>query len=173
MKKFFAVLMAVLLTFTVCGCDFLKDVSDMVQNEVAQAKTFEFDGLSIDLTTDFMRMNFVDEDYDFIVGTGELTIMGEKWLNSDTGLEEFTASEFAEYHRFLLEKANPTELTDLQGIPTLQYETTGDDGAVIKAAVMYYKSTDGFWLVTFAGNSDDFEKAYNDICVYAQSVNIK
>ena len=100
MKKFFAVLMVVLLTFSLCGCDFLKDVSDMAQNKVAQAKTFEFDGLSIDLTTDFMRMNFVDEDYDFIVGTVGITIMGAKWLNSETELGDFTVTEFAEYHRF-------------------------------------------------------------------------
>ena len=64
-------------------------------------------------------------------------------------------------------------MTDLQGIPTLQYETTGEDGAVIKAAVMYYKAEDGFWIITFAGNAEDFENTYTDICGYAQSVKLK
>lgn len=168
MKKILAVLMAILLIFTLCACDFLKDVKDMAENEVAQPKTFEAEGISIGLTTDFLQMDFVDKDYDFIFGDKTLTVMGEKWLNSETELGDFTVAEFAEYHRFLLEKINPTALSDLEGIPTMQY-TTED----ITAAIMYYKATDCFWIVTFACDSDKFTNIYDDITQYAKSVVVK
>ena len=173
MRKIFATLMAVYLIFSLCGCDFLKDVSDKAANDVAKPKTFEMDGVSIELTTDFLQMDFVDEDYDFIIGDETLTIMGEKWLNSDTELGDFTVQEFAEYHRFLLEKVNPTILNDMDGIPTMKYTTSKNKDEDITAAVMYYKADDCFWIITFACNSDEFLKIYNDICEYAKSVKVE
>lgn len=172
MKKLFAILLTLSLMFAVCGCDFLKDAADLAANPIAQAKTFEVEGISIDLTTDFLQMDFVNEDYDFIIGDKTLTIMGEKFLNSETELGEFTVNEFAEYHRFLLEKINPTELSDLGGIPTMQYTTSSDDGGNITAAVMYYKAEDCFWVITFAADSEKFSKIYDDICEYAESVEV-
>ena len=172
MKKLIAVILAVCFIFSLSGCSFLKDVSDMAQNEIPQAKTFKADGLSIDLTTDFLQMDFVDKDYNFIIGNDDLTVMGEKWLNSDTELGDFTVGEFAEYHRFLLEKINPTILNDMDGIPTMKYTTTADDGGEITAAVMYYKSDDSFWIVTFAADTDKFLKLYDEICTYAKSVKV-
>ena len=173
MKKFFAVILMLLLTVALCGCDFLKDVNDMAENPVAKPKTFEAEGISIELTTDFLQMGFVDEDYDFIIGDKTLTVMGEKWLNSETELGDFTVNEFAEYHRFLLEQINPTELSDLDGIPTMQYKTPADDGGNITAAVTYYKTEDCFWVVTFAADSEKFSKIYDDICKYAKSIVVK
>ena len=173
MRKITAIIITFLLAFAFCGCTTLKDVGDYVENDQPKPKTFEYDGISIDLTADFLRMDFVDEDCDFIIGDGDLTIMGEKWLNSETELGDFTVQEFAEYHRFLLEKINPTILSDLDGIPTMKYTTTGDDGKDITAAVMYYKAKDCFWILTFATDSDIFLKTYDDISEYAKSVKIK
>lgn len=172
MKKFITVILAVCFIFSLSGCSFLKDVSDMAQNEIPQAKTFKADGLSIDLTTDFLNMDFINKEYNFIIGNDDLTVMGEKWLNTETELGDFTVGEFAEYHRFLLEKINPTILNDMDGIPTMKYTTTADDGGEITAAVMYYKATDGFWIVTFAADTDKFLKLYDEICTYAKSVKV-
>ena len=72
MKKFITVILAVCFILSLSGCSFLKDVSDMAQNEIPQAKTFKADGLSIDLTTDFLNMDFVDKDYNFIIGATRL-----------------------------------------------------------------------------------------------------
>ncbi len=173
MKKILAVLMALCLIFSLCGCDFLKDVSDKAANDVAKPKTFEMDGVSIELTTDFLQMDFVDEDYDFIIGDETLTIMGEKFLNSETDFGDFSAQEFAEYHRFLLENINPTIISDLEGIPTMKYTTTKDDGKEITASLMYYKAKDCFWILTFATDSDKFLKLNKDINEYAKSVKVE
>lgn len=173
MKKVLAILMAFAMIFCVCGCNFAKDIKDKMDNDVPQPKTFEDTGISIELTTDFLRMDFVDEDYDFIIGNEIITIMGEKWSNNETGFEEFGLYEFAEYYRLLFESVNPTIVSDMEGIPTIKYTTTKKDGGDITAAVMFYESADSFWAVTFATDSDEFLKNYDDICKYAKSVKVE
>lgn len=81
MRKFLSVLMVICLMFSLCGCAFLRDVADSTVNNDEKVKVFDFEGLSIELTTDFLRMDFISEDYDVIVGDGEITVMGIKMLN--------------------------------------------------------------------------------------------
>ena len=58
MKKILAVILTfACLAISLSGCTFLKDATDLVLNDEAKAKTFEFDGISIELTTDFLRMD--------------------------------------------------------------------------------------------------------------------
>ena len=78
MKKVLALFMVICFMTTLCGCTFLKDVSDLSGKE--EPKTFQFDGVSIELTTEFLRMDFISKDYDFVVGTDDLTVMGERRL---------------------------------------------------------------------------------------------
>lgn len=170
MKKLLSVLMAVCLMLSLCGCNFLKDVADMSANGTPKTKTFEFDGLSIELTTDFLQMDFIDEEYDFIVGSEKLTITGIKMLHSDTQFQDFTVSEFADYFRFSMDIENPTELTDLDGIPTMQYTAPSDDGEDQRVAMMYYKADDAFWILCFVTPADKFEGMYDKICKYAKTV---
>lgn len=161
--------MVICLMFSLCGCAFLRDVADSTVNNDEKAKVFDFEGLSIELTTDFLRMDFISEDYDVIVGDGEITVMGIKMLNEETQLGDLTVMEFAQNFRSQMEANNPTEITEIDGIPTMQYVSTeGDD--VQKIAVMYYKASDCFWILCFAVEADDFAENYNDICKYAKTV---
>lgn len=76
MKKVLSVLMVLCLVVSLAGCDFLKDVADSAK--VEEPKTFEFDGISIELTTNFLRMEFISDEYDFIVGDEILSVFGIK-----------------------------------------------------------------------------------------------
>lgn len=169
MKKVLSILMMVCLLFSLCACDFAKDVADSAINSEDKAKTFDFEGISIELTTDFLRMDFISEDYDFVVGDDELTVMGIRMLNSDTGMEEFSVLEFAQNFRSLMEEQNPTRITEIDDIPTMQYNST-DSGEEQTVAVMFYKGQDCFWAVCFVTMTDDFHEKYSDICKYAKTV---
>ena len=172
MKKLLALLMAFCLVFSLCGCDFAKDIADSAINEKAKAKTFEFDGVSIKLTTDFLRMDFVSEDYDFVVGNEELTIMGLEMDFEDSEVAALSVSEFAEFFRSNMTESDPTEVEETNSIPSIQYRKTTDDGEELTPAVMFYKGDDCFWAICFAADTDDFDELYDDILKYAKSVKV-
>lgn len=169
MKKALSILMVVCLMVSLCACDFLEDVADSAMNMEAEAKIFDFEGISIELTTDFLRLDFIDDDYEFIVGDEVLTVMGIKTLYEGTDLEDLTVLEFADNFRSLMEADNPTEITEMDGIPTMQYTGSDSEGEVT-CAVMYYKASDCFWVVCFATSTEDFDGMYGDICRYAKTV---
>ena len=169
MKRLLVVLLAVCMTFSLCACTFAKDVADSTLNIKAKAKTFEFDGISIELTTDFMRMDFISEEYDFIVGTETLTLMGIKMDNGETALGDMPVKDFAENFRSLMLDSNPTKITLIDNIPTMQY-TASEDGEEQTIAVMFYKASDCFYVLCFGADSEDFNEQYEDICKYAKTV---
>ena len=169
MKKIFSVVIVLVLCLSLCGCAFMRDIADSSMNIKEKAKTFQFDGLSIELTTDFLQMDFISEDYDFIVGNEDLTVMGIKMPNGETDIGDYTVDEFAEHFRNMMIDSNPTEIIKIDGIPSMQYTSNdGDDTQTV--GVMYYKGSDCFWILCFATESDDFVENYNDICKYAKSV---
>ena len=102
MKKILALILVACMAFSLCACDFAKDLADSTLNIKAQAKTFDFDGISIELTTDFVRMDFISDEYDFIVGTETLTLMGIKVENEGSALDEIPVKDFAENFRSLI-----------------------------------------------------------------------
>ena len=170
MKKIISICISLILCLTLCSCDFMQDVMDLAESVGnVQSKTFEFDGLTIELTTGFLRMDFISDDYDFVVGDGTVTVLGVKSDHDDTELRDLTVMEYAELFRENMEEVNPTEIQEIDGIPTLQYAVDTDDGEQT-FAVMYYKGTDCFWVVCFAAYTDIFPDNYDDICKYAKSV---
>lgn len=164
--------MAFCLLFSLCSCDFAKDVADSAINEKAKAKTFELDGVSIKLTTDFLRMDFVSKDYDFVVGDEELTVMGLEMDFDESEVESLTVLEFAEFFRSNMLDSDPTEVEEMSGIPVFEYRADSDDGEELTTAVMFYKGDDCFWAICFAAETDDFDELYDDICKYAKSVKV-
>jgi len=169
MKKVISVLVAVLLLLSLCACDLLSDAIDSVENEEAKPKTFTYEGISIELTTDFLRMDFISEEYDFIVGDDLLAVMGMKVTFDDTDISNYTVKEFAENFHQVFEENNPTELTDIDGIPVFQYRVIDDEDDQTMA-VTFHKAEDCFWLVMFGADTAEFSKVYPDICKYAKTV---
>ena len=166
MKKIIAALMVLCLTFSLCGCAFLKDISDSTGK--VEPKVFEYDGLSIELTTEFLRMDFLSEENEFTVGTEDLSIFGIKIV--EEGVEDISLEDYAETFHSMLEYDDVTSLTYLDGIPTMQYTEPDDLGNDTRIAVMVYKGTDCFWLIIFTAEPEVFDKEYDNIVKYAKSV---
>ncbi len=166
MKKVIALFTVICLMTTLCGCALLKDIVDSTGRE--KPKTFEFDGVSIELTNQFFRMDFLSEDYDFVVGTDDITVMGVKAVVEDN--EEIPVIDYADFYRTAIAYKNPTEITEIDDVPTFQCVMDDEDGEDTRVAVMFYKGTDCFWVIFFAADTDDFSENYNDICKYAKTV---
>ncbi len=130
---------------------------------------FDLDGISIELTSDFLRTDFVNEEFDFIVGTEYLTVMGIKVDDNGSGIIDYSVLEFAEQFRPLLESDDPSDITVTDGIPTFQYRSVSD-GIDQTNAVMFYKGSDCFWVVSFITSTDVFDGTYDEIIKYAKTV---
>ena len=136
MKKVLSILMALCLVVSLAGCNFLKDFAD--STKIEKPKTFEFDGISIELTTDFLRMEFISDDYDFIVGNEKLSVLGIKTDTEGTDLEDMSAFEYAQNFRMMMEDSEPTDITFIDDIPTMQY-TEDEEDEQQTCAVTFYK----------------------------------
>lgn len=167
MKKILSAFLVFCLLLSLCGCTFLSDVADMGEKE--EPKIFEFDDISMELTTKYLRMDFVSEDYEFIVGNDVLTIMGTEVEFEDTDLAKLTVIEFAEYFRGLMVDNNPTEISEIDGIPTMQY-TAISDSKEQTATIKYYKSDESFWIICFVIDSKNYEDLSDDIKKFAKTV---
>ena len=167
-KKICAFLLALCFVFSLCGCDFLKDISDEALNPTAKSKTFEFEGISIELTTDFTRMNFVSDEYDFVVSGYDVTVCGVKTTKDLSEYPDFSVKDYAETYCELLEADEKSAISEIDGIPTMTalFEDT-------KSAIMFYKAEDCFWVVNFAADLDKFDDVYDQICSYAKTVKCK
>lgn len=169
MKKVLAVLLSLCLALSLCACNFVKDIADMAASGEATAKTFEFEGISIELTTDFLRMDFVSEDYEFVVGDENVSVFGMKIDFEETDLSDYSALEFAKYFRDLMSEDNPTEVIEIEGIPSMQY-ASNEDGEEQTIVLMFYKASNRFWIISFGVSSSDYEEFYPQIKGYAKSV---
>lgn len=165
MKKLLAFALTICMLFSLTGCNLVADLSDSVNNTTPTEKTFDFDGLSIDLNTDFLRMEFIDDSFDFIVGDGDVTVMGIKVPFEGEDYSNITALDYAELFRDALTENAPTEVTSVSDIPQFEYATAQDDGAEQTNMVTVFKAEDCFWVVQFAFLSGDA----NDLRPLAQS----
>lgn len=169
MKKVLAILTVISLMLCLCGCTFLKDLTDFTLNDEAVAKTFEFEGVSIELTTDFLRMDSLKGDYDFAVGTESMSILGLKMPDAETEMGDFTVLEYAEAFRTNVEELGPEAITEIDGIPTFNYRDSDEDGE-ITLALTFHRGSDCFWILFFSAESQNFDGLYSDMCKYAKTV---
>lgn len=168
MKKIISVLICLCLIFSLCGCSFVKDITDSAVKGKT-AKRFDFDGVSIQLTNEFLRMDFISEDYEFVVGNEDITLMGMKTDFKDTALADYSAKEFAGYFKELMADSNPTEVKEDDGIPSIEYTTReGDDN--MTCILKFYKGSSSFWILCFTVEADDYSEHYPEICKYAKTV---
>lgn len=171
MKRLISILICVAMMFSLCACDLVDDIADMTENVQAVPKTFEYNDFTIELTSDFLTMDFVDDEYDFIWGTTQITIMGLLAEMEPDVLENITAFDYATAYREEIKKANiePSKIEDLDGIPVMKYTT---DSAMGELSVMtaFYKGSQGVWVVLYNVRTDIYDENYKAICQYAKSV---
>lgn len=165
MKKLVAVVLTVGLLFSLGACTFLKDVQDLGKGDVTE-KVFEFDDVSLTLSSDFIRMGFIDESYDFIVGNEVVAVYGLKAPFEDTELAEYTVAEYAELFSDQLEYDATVSMVG--EIPTVEY---GEDD--MKMITAFYKGDTCFWVIMFGVATEEYDASYPDICNYIKSVKCK
>ena len=171
MKKLICVSLVLFLFVSLCACDAAEEILEF--SEKVNAKTFTEGELSIDLTRDFLRMDILAEGFDFAMSDGDITIFGERMDYSQNDQFTLSAWEYAEAIREGLKMRDSdmaTEVTDLDGIPTIQYTVLDDDGEKMTFLYAIYEATDAFWLVQFGFETEDYEEYYPLAQQYARSV---
>lgn len=181
MKKIIAVILVVCMAASLCACNstsnlkgLTSDLKDSVQNLTPEAKTFEFDGVSIDLNTEFISMDFLAEDFAFVVGDGDITVMGF-YLSSEEFGSENTENDFdvktiaAFYRGATAANGSPTELSEHNGIPYFEYNDTAD-GVEQTNLFTFYKTSGDFLVIIFAFDSASAETLRPTALGYAETV---
>ena len=168
MKKLICLLLALILSLSLCACDAIEEIREI--GEKLNAKTFTEGNFSIELTQDFFRLDFLAEDFDFAIGSEDITIFGIHMDYSHSDPFSLSAWEYAEAIREGMNSENVTEVTDLEGIPTMQYTAVDDDGDEMAFVYAVYEASDGFWLVQYGFESDDYYELYPLVRQYALSV---
>jgi len=166
MKKIISILVCVAILASLSSCAFARDFFDMSVNVVEKEKSFEYEDFSIMLTTSFLTVDFISEEYSFIWGDGDVTVMG-----LEVDLEGVSAEDYAVAFAENLGYADGECVGELDGIPTIEYEAE-NDGELFRYLVFVYESADGFWVVIMGSEEDIYEEQYENICKYARSVQI-
>ena len=181
MKKIIAVILVVCMAASLCACnstsnlkDLTSDLKDSVQNLKPEAKTFEFDGASIDLNTDFLRMEFLEENFEFVVGDGDITVMGFYLSAEEFGVENadenFSVTTLAAFYRgATAANGSPSELSEHSGIPYFEYTETAD-GEEQTNLFTFYKTSEDFLVIIFAFDSASAETLRHTALGYAETV---
>lgn len=164
MKRLICLILAMLLSLSLCACDAAENVLDTLTK--AKPKTFTVDALTLELTDDFFRLDMLAKDFDFAIGSEDITILGTNM--GDAG--DMSAWDFAVALREGMGSETVTEVADLEGIPTMLYTVMDDDGEEMTFMYAIYIASDGLWLLQFGFESEDFEELYPLVKQYACSV---
>lgn len=168
MKKFFSLLIVSILLFSLCSCDSLEDALDAL--DAAKIKTFQVENLSIDLNENFYRMDRLAEQFDFCISSEDMVIFGSRVDFAENDLSGVSLWDYAEAFRNNMDQSTMSELTDLNGIPTMQYEAYDNDNEKQIVFIALYEASDCFWMLQFISEKDDFRENAPLIHQYAQSV---
>lgn len=157
MKKFFALLLAMVLAMA--GCGLLE----------AKEETFSKDGLTITLTNRFREYDATAEGYSVAYDSATVAVFAMQEQKADfatMGLEP-TLEEYAQ----LVIEANDFDSTVSldNNLVSFTYEGS-NEGVTYTYLACVYETEEAYWLVQFACEADKYENLQADILKYAQSV---
>ena len=171
MKKFFSLLAVFMLLFSLCACDSLDNALDELDDP--KPKTFQVENLSIELNDDFFRMDRLAKEFDFCISSEDIVIFGSRVDFAENDLAGVSLWDYAEAFRYNMEQSTMSELTDLNGIPTMQYEAYDNDNEEQIVFIALYEASDCFWMLQFISEKEDYRENTPLIHQYAQSVKCK
>ena len=158
MKRLFAFILGLALAFSLCGCLDLP----------AKEKTFTVEGVSIVLNDDFFVMNQIAPEYDFCISSEDIVIFGMRLDLEEKQLQTVSVEEYAQVFSEMME--GDTELTQLDGRPLVRYYAADADGDMQIVNIVFYQTSECFWLLNFISDQDDFDEDFPEIRKYANSV---
>ena len=169
MKRILSILLAALLCISFCACGAMENALEAI-DVPATPKTFTVENLTIDLNDDFFRMDAIAPEYDFCIGSEHISILGLRVDFAEYELDGIDLWEYAEAYHSVTEQSTLTELKDLNGIPTMQYEASDDDDSAKTVFIAFYEASDCFWVLNFAFDADEYSTLYPLAEQYALSV---
>lgn len=169
MKKMICILLALMLMLSFSACDSVENTLETLVL-TASAKTFTIDNLSIELTRDFMRMDILVPDTDFCISSEDVVIAGWRIDFDENDAEDITAWDYAAAFREAMEEPTMTQITALEGIPTMQYKSVDADGDSQTVFIAVYESSQCLWLLEFIFDLEDYDELYPQVEQYALSV---
>ena len=169
MKKILCILLALSLMLCFSACDSIENTLETLVL-TANAKTFTVDELTLELTRDFMRMDILVPDTDFCISSGDVVIAGWRIDYDENELEDISARDYAAAFREAMDEPTMTEIADLNGIPTMQYQSINADDETQTVFIAVYESSQCLWLLEFIFDLEDYDELYPTVEQYALSV---
>ena len=85
-----------------------------------------------------------------------------------------TVEEYAEIVRASNHDKQPSEITNIDGLVTMEYSFhNSENGTTYKYLSVMFKGSDAFYLVSFATDINKYENAKPHFIDYAKSVKVK
>lgn len=164
MRRLITAMLSLVMLFSFMGCN--KRVYE------AKAKTFSKDGLTITLTEAFSESKY--EGYTLACDSGEVAFFALKESFAEyEGLEYATLEEYAENVCLANADREPGEITEIDGIPTMEYSFYNETSKqTYKYLVAMFKGPDAFWLVHFACKNTEYETYRSHFVEWVKSVSL-
>ena len=172
MKRLISILLAAILSVSFCACDSVENVLDAM-DVPATPKTFTVENLTIELTDDFFRMDMLAQDFDFCISSEDIVIFGTCIDIAENELAGISSWDYATAFHDALEESTLTAVTDLNGIPSMQYNSYSDDGEKQTVFITVHETNTCFWLLQFIFDTEDYDRLYPLAQQYALSVKSK
>ena len=126
------------------------------------------EGVSLVLNDDFFVMNQVAPEYDYCISSEDIVILGMRLDLEENQLQGVSLEEYAQVFSEMME--SDTELTQLDGRSLVRYYSSDADGDLQIVNIVFYQTSEYFWLLIFISDQDDFVEYFPDIRKYANSV---
>lgn len=167
-RTFTTIVCALLLVAMLAGCGSTGSSNPFD----AEAKTFSDDGMQITLTTAFSKEDLEGYTVGYAADTAIVLALHEtKAEFADAGAEDVT---FEQYVEFVRQANSDKDLVDgepIDGNPTLLYDFLNEEQNVTyRYLTVLYEADDGFWMVQFASQKDNFDAYKPSFIEAAKSV---
>lgn len=167
-RTFTTIVCALLLVAMLAGCGSTGSSNPFD----AKAKTFSDDGMQITLTTAFSEEDLEGYTVGYAADTAIVLALHEtKAEFAEAGAEDVT---FKQYVEFVRQANSDKELVDgepIDGNPTLLYDFLNEEQNVTyRYLTVLYEPDDGFWMVQFASQKDNFDAYEPSFIEAAKSV---
>ena len=160
-RTFTTIVCALLLVAMLAGCGSTGSTNPFD----AKAKTFDAEGMQITLTSDFSQESL--EGYTAIV----LALHETKAEFAEAGVEDVTFEQYVEFVKGANEDKEIVDGEPIDGNPTLLYDFLNEEQNVTyRYLTVLYESDDGFWMVQFASQKDNFDAYEPSFIEAAKSV---
>lgn len=138
----------------------------------AEAKTFSDEGMQITLTTAFSEEDLEGYTVGYAAKTAIVLALHEtKAEFAEAGVEDVTFEQYVEFVKGANEDKEIVDGEPIDGNPTLLYDFLNEEQNVTyRYLTVLYESDDGFWMVQFASQKDNFDAYEPSFIEAAKSV---